>query len=179
MIATFLTNVKVRYEPSTSSDYAYIKKAGSTVKVDGVVQNEGRYWISFYEQENEFFCCALDTDGEKYISFGKNDCVSLNQNNSGHSAVKKEGCCFLCACYLAGLNTIEEADECWDWATEKGKVRKSDSYVLINKDDLVDDISNRYGTSKRDGYFVKGNGHFYVAYQGKEVFNSIRPGYGH
>ena len=97
----------------------------------------------------------------------------MNQKESKYKAVQKEGCCFLCACYLGGLNNIEEADECFEWATEKRKVRSSDSYVLINKYDSANDIAKLYERNKREGEIIKGKNHFYVVNNGIEVSNSI------
>ena len=96
-----------------------------------------------------------------------------------HSAVRKEGCCFLCTSYLVGLNNFNEADECWEWATSQEKVR-DDSWVNINKDVFAGEITNRYGRNRRSGRIVQGNNHFYVVNAGGvEIFNSISPGYGH
>ena len=101
------------------------------------------------------------------------------QKDSGHEAVKKEGCCFLCCCYKRGLNTIQEADTCFYWALDNNKVR-GDSYVQINKDTFAKEIAEKYGRSVRPVKFVKGKNHFYlVDEQGNEVYNSVKPGYGH
>ena len=181
MIARFLTNVKVRTGPSTSSQSVATYNQGETVKYDSTVQNEGRLWISYIGGSgNRRYCCAIDTNGQKYIDLGgNNNNVSINQKNSRHQAVRKEGCCFLSACYLGGLNNINEADDCWDWAANAGKVRRSDSYVIVEKHGLANEIANRYGRTRRSGTIVKGNNHFYVVNGGVEVFNSISPGYGH
>ena len=65
-------------------------------------------------------------------------------------------------------------------ATNKGKVRSSDSYVIIDKHVLAGEIANKYGRNRRSGKIVKGNNHFYVINdRGVEIFNSIYPGYGH
>ena len=86
------------------------------------------------------------------------------QKESNHKGVRISGCCFLCACYLGGLNDIDEADDCFDWATRNEKVRANDSYKR----------------NLRSGIIVKGNNHFYVTDQnGNEIFNSVKPNYGH
>ena len=110
------------------------------------------------------------------------------QKDSTFRAVQKEGCNFLCACYLGGLNTIDEADECFEWASttpisknsKQTKVRRSDSYVNMDKNALADEIAQRYGRIRRDGTVIKGNNHFYVVDdKGNEIFNSSGPGRGH
>jgi len=188
MIAKFLTTVKVRAGPSTSTEVVAKYTAGETVKYDKTVENEGRLWISYIGGSgNRRYCCARDTNGEKYIELGNSGNnqgnagnVSLNQKSSSYSAVRKEGCCFLCACYLGGLNNINEADDCFEWATSNRKVRSSDSYVNMDKHVLASEIANRYGRNRRSGKIVKGNNHFYVVNDGGvEIFNSISPGYGH
>ena len=184
MTARFLTNVKVRTGPSTSSESVATYNAGETVKYIDIVKNEGRTWIAYIGGSgNRRYCCAIDTNGERYIDFGNNgggnNNVSIQQKNSRHAAVRKEGCCFLCACYLGGLNNINEADDCWDWAVKNGKVRSSDSYVNVEKHGLAKEIANKYQRAGRNGTITKGNNHFYVMNGGVEVFNSISPGYGH
>ncbi len=77
------------------------------------------------------------------------------QKKSGHEAVRKEGCCFLCCCYKGGLNIIQEADDCFYWALEKKKV-KGDAYVLIDKDTFANEIAERYNRNVRPVKFVKG-----------------------
>ena len=184
MIGKFLTTVNVRDEPSTDGRVAFKKYEGNIVNIINRFVNEDRIWISFEEDGSEYYCCEIDSDGSIYIkvseksqSFNETE-VNMKQKESSYEAVQNEGCCFLCACYLGGLNNIEEADECFEWATKKGKVRSSDSYVLIDKYKLANDIAELYGRNKREGEIIKGKNHFYVVNNGIEVFNSIRPGYG-
>ena len=102
------------------------------------------------------------------------------QKNAGYKAVKKSGCCFLCACYLGGLNNIDEANLIFEWATKTKKVQASDAYVLINKYTLANEIAQITGRSRRSGKIVEGNNHFYVIDdQGNEIYNSAGPGFGH
>ena len=85
MLARFLTNVKVRAGPSTSSESVATYKSGETVKYDKTVNNEGRLLISYIGNSgNRRYCCAIDTNGEKYIDLGNNS--SNNNNNSGGNA---------------------------------------------------------------------------------------------
>ena len=85
MLARFLTNVKLRAGPSTSSESVATYKSGETVKYDKTVNNEGRLWISYIGNSgNRRYCCAIDTNGEKYIDLGNNS--SNNNNNSGGNA---------------------------------------------------------------------------------------------
>ena len=84
MIARFLTRVKVRTGPSTSTESVAVYSAGETVKYDKTVENEGRLWISYIGGSgNRRYCCARDTNGETYIDLGNSggngENVSLNQ----------------------------------------------------------------------------------------------------
>ena len=73
MIARFLTNVKVRTGPSTSSSSVATYNAGETVRYDNIVKNEGRTWITYIGGSgNRRYCCAIDTNGEQYIDLGNN-----------------------------------------------------------------------------------------------------------
>ena len=182
MIAIFLTTVRVRAGPSTTTEIVAKYCKGDTVKYDSLVENEGRLWISYIGRSgNRWYYCARDNTGEWYINIKESEkCDSLYQKSSRHSAVRNWGCCFLCACYLGGLNNINEADDCFDWASNCGKVRKSDSYVNAEKYSLAKEISQRYGRNYRNYKIVKGNNHFYVVdWNGNEVFNSMGFGWGH
>ena len=68
MKARFLTTVKVRAGPSTSTEVVATYSAGETVNYDMKVENEGRLWISYIGRSgNRRYCCARDTM-EKYTS---------------------------------------------------------------------------------------------------------------
>ena len=41
-----------------------------------------------------------------------------------------------------------------------GKVRKSDSFVNVEKHSLANEIAQKYGRSRRNGTITKGNNHF-------------------
>ena len=185
--ATFLTTVKVRVKPSTSAQDLDSYSAGQTVNYDNTVENEGRLWISYIGGSgNRRYCCARDYDGEWLIDLGggssfggsSSKFICFNQNNSQYNAVRKEGCCFLCCCYLGGLNDILECDDCFQWALKNDYV-ESDSFVK-GRDRLINAIVNEFGRARRTGEIVKGNGHFYIIDEnGNEIFNSIKKGYGH
>ena len=81
---------------------------------------------------------------------------------------------------LGGLNNINEADECFDWACNQGKVRRSDSYVLVDRHSLEKEIAQRYNRNYRDYKIVPGKHHYYaIDSNGKEIYNSAGFGYGH
>ena len=83
MIARFLTRVKVRTGPSTSTESVAVYSAGETVKYDKTVENEGRLWISYIGGSgNRRYCCARDTNGETYIDLGNS---GYNQIDNGVS----------------------------------------------------------------------------------------------
>lgn len=109
--------------------------------------------------------------------------MSFKQKDSGHPAVRKSGCCFCCCCYLGGLDTIDEVDGCFFWAIEEENkfAKASDAYVNIDKDTLADKIATKYHKTRRAGNIVanKARDHFWVEQNGNEIYNSVRPGYGH
>ena len=81
MKARFLTTVKVRAGPSTSTEVVATYSAGETVNYDKTVENEGRLWISYIGRSgNRRYCCARDTNGEKYIDLGNNQLISGGNN---------------------------------------------------------------------------------------------------
>ena len=84
MLARFLTNVKVRAGPTTSTESVATYHAGETVKYDKTVNNEGRLWIEYIGKSgNRRYCCAVDTNGEKYIDLGNNN--ASNNISGGNS----------------------------------------------------------------------------------------------
>ena len=86
MLARFLKNVKVRAGPSISSEEVATYKSGETVKYDKTVNNEGRIWISYIGKSgNRRYCCAIDTNGEKYIDLGNNNSSSSNNSSGGNA----------------------------------------------------------------------------------------------
>jgi len=69
--ATFLTTVKVRSGPSTSSSSVATYSQGETVKYDKVVTGDGRTWISYIGGSGQRrYCCAIDKGGQQYVSVG-------------------------------------------------------------------------------------------------------------
>lgn len=94
--------------------------------------------------------------------------MSFKQYNY-KAPIKKEGCCFCCDCYLAGLNG-NEIEDAFDFGVANGYVRGSDCYVLNHG--LIDALKSRYGRSGRSGRRVNVGGHFVVQNsQGQTIFN--------
>ncbi len=83
--------------------------------------------------------------------------------------IKKEGCCFCCDCYLAGLNgNIEEA---FDYAVSQKGVRGKDCYVLDHTK-LINGLKEKYQTTGRSGNRVNIGNHFVVKdNKGNIIFN--------
>ena len=78
MIAKFLTDVRVRLAPSVSSEHVASYQPGETVRYEKTVNNEGRLWITYVAKSgNRRYCCAIDTNGEKYIDLG----ADVNDDN--------------------------------------------------------------------------------------------------
>ena len=81
MKARFLTTVKVRAGPSTSTEVVATYSAGETVNYDKTVENEGRLWISYVGRSGKRrYCCSRDTNGETYINLGNNQVISGGNN---------------------------------------------------------------------------------------------------
>ena len=88
MIARFLTTVQVRAGPSTSTEAVAKYTKGEEVKYDKTVNNEGRLWISYIGRSgNRRYCCAIDTNGEKYIDLGNGGCSGGNGGSNGESVL--------------------------------------------------------------------------------------------
>ena len=201
MKAIFLDTVNVRTQPSISSEIVAKYQKGESVIYDNIIENEGRLWITYIGRSgNRRYCCARDITGEilidnsiiHYSNINSNNTINSNNNSnnnnvfpflqkqSKYAALRMEGCLFCAACFLGGLNNINEVDECFEWAVQNGKVRGKDSYVNINRLDLAKQIAEKYRRDYKDYNIVKGNNHFYVVdTNGNEVYNSAGPGWGH
>ena len=201
MKAIFLDTVNVRTQPSISSEIVAKYYKGESVSYDNIIENEGRLWITYIGRSgNRRYCCARDITGEilidnsiiHYSNINSNNTINSNNNSnnnnvfpflqkqSKYAALRMEGCLFCAACFLGGLNNINEVDECFEWAVQNGKVRGKDCYVNINRVDLARQIAEKYGREYKDYNIVKGNNHFYVVdTNGNEVYNSAGPGWGH
>ena len=69
MLATFLTTVRVRAGPSTSTEKVAKYCEGDIVRYDSTVENEGRLWISHIGRSgNRRYCCERDITGEWNIN---------------------------------------------------------------------------------------------------------------
>lgn len=171
------TTVKIRDDISTQANELGRIYAGNIVEIYEFYNNEGRIWADIGENQ---FCCYKDNNGDIFFDeLTENNDKSMLQKNSAYKGVQKEGCCFLCACYLGGLNNIDQANAIFEWATKSKKVRFSDAYVLIDKYTLANEIA-QISERRRSGKIVKGNNHFYVIDdQGNEIYNPAGPGFGH
>ena len=193
-IAIFQANVYVREGPSVTTKSVAQYYIGETVRYDSIVNNEGRKWISYIGQSgNRRYCCAVDTDGSVDINLGGAQQSSSSsfggttgipgiprQGEFPQRVIAVSGCCFLSSCVKGGCTTKEQCIQAFNWATQNGKVQKSDAYVSCDKDILAQDISNHFGLTYHGDYKIVHNyhkTHFYVTVNGEEIFNSVRLGY--
>ena len=187
----FLTAVRVRASPSTSSETVATYQAGDSVVYDSVVQNEGRTWISYIGGSgNRRYCCAVDSDGSVYIKnedssdvFGGVTGMKYipTQGQFAQPGIAKSGCCFLAACVKGGCTTQAQCVSCWNWATSTGRVRSSDAWVSCGCENLARDCASHFGLPYHSDYSIVWNckqSHFYVFRNGRELFNSAGLGWG-
>jgi len=190
--ATFLTAVKVRSGPSTSSKQVALYQKGETVNYDKLVKGDGRTWISYIGASgNRRYCCAIDKDGSHYISAGPTPPTPKPSGRTGVPGIPVQGsfsqrgiaisgCCFLAACVKGGCTTKAQCVNCWNWAVKNGLVRKSDAYVLAGAETLAKKCASHFGLTYHSNYQIIWNcthTHFYIFVNGKEFFNSAGLGY--
>ena len=196
--ATFLTSVKVRAGPSTSSEQVATYTKGESVKYDKVVTGDSRTWISYIASSgNRRYCCAIDKDGSVYVSTSSSTPTPTSssdifggktgfkyiptQGSFDQAAIRKSGCCFLASCVRGGCTTQAQCVSAWTWATGKGYVRSSDAYVSCGHNNLASYVASHFGYTLHTDYDIIQNckkTHFYVFRNGKELFNSAGLGYG-
>ena len=198
--ATFLTTVRVRAQPSTSSETVATYSKGEKVTYDQVVTGDSRTWISYIASSgNRRYCCAIDSDGSVYVSVdgttptptgtpdppdvfgGKTGMKYIpTQGSFDQAAIRKSGCCFLAACVRGGCTTQAQCVTVWTWATAQGYVRSSDAYVSCGASTLAKHVSDKYGYTLHTDYIITQNckkTHFYILKNGVELFNSAGLGY--
>ena len=102
--------------------------------------------------------------------------MTLKQSNFKQPIAEK-GCLFLCYCYIADIQTDDEANEAFDFAVENGLVRESDCYNQLGPDAMVRKLCDRFGTSRIEGLTRKKVGDHWVVVDadGDEVYD---PTYG-
>ena len=94
--AYFLTSVKVRAGPSTSSEHVATYSKGESVKYDKVVKGDGRTWISYIGGSgNRRYCCAIDKDGSQYISTKKPTAKPTPKPTTGKKSISQKGLEFI------------------------------------------------------------------------------------
>ena len=90
----------------------------------------------------------------------------------------KEGCCFMSSCVKGGLSTTAQILDAYSWGLNTGKIR-SDTYIIVGREQFAKDISAKYGTTYHPDYIIKKNNrHFWIVNpNGKEIFNSAGLGW--
>jgi hypothetical protein len=200
MSRVLVNSLNVRTGPSTNTQKVAHYDAGQVIKSgDLIVQNEGRYWLRYtggsgnkrfvcmWENGTYFVDVPADVSGPRPppqnpqpiptpqpIFGGETGIIGIpKQQQFGDSRIQKWGCCFLCTCVKGGLTTAAQCMDCFNWGIQSGKLSNSDCYVKCNKETWAVEISQRYGTPYHgDFIFQKNNHHFWLAQNGREIFNS-------
>ena len=197
-----VNGLRVRSGPSTNSEAVAHYDAGQVIKSGNLVmQNEGRWWLRYTASSGATrYICAIDSDGSVFIDVpghiprqqgsvpqptpnpsspsGPTGMPGIpKQTSFPEHGIRNWGCCFLCACVKGGLTTYQQCLDCFYWAKNSGKIR-NDCYVIVGRENLARDVSNKYGTPYHSDYcFQKGPKHFWLTRNGVEIFNS--EGIGH
>ena len=168
--ATYQAYAKGRWQPSVK---------GYNIKDD----NNGYAGVLGYEIE------AIKINGKKFsveilVEKGKQ---ILTRSGTGIKGITeqwkvphmREGCLFMAACAIGGLYNDNQIQKAYQWASSKGYIRASDTYVNMDSKELARLISKQFRTKFNSSWSIKkGCGHFWaVDGNGREVFNASGLGY--
>lgn len=206
MSKVLVNSLNVRAGPSTSSAKVAHYDAGNTINSGNlIVQNEGRYWLRYTGGSgNQRYVCMWE-NGTYFVNVPPNvpgprpepipepippsgqlpipgSITGLpgipKQRDFSDHRIKQSGCCFLCTCVKGGLTTKAQCEDCFNWGMSSGKLRNSDCYVNCDKEAWAREISQRYNTPYHGDYiFQKNHHHFWLAQNGREIFNSAGLGW--
>ena len=198
MSRVLVNDLKVKTNPSINAQSVATYNAGDVIKSgDLLIENEGRIWLRYTGASgNKRYVCVLDTNNAKYVEvpihfqWPRCGCPPFpselpdgsitgvkgipKQSTWAHPNIKLYGCCFLAACVKGGIRDQNTCIECYNWAISSGKIR-ADCFINMDKNMLAQQISQRYGTTFRGDYCFQTNSirsHFWLACEGKEIFNS-------
>ena len=188
MSIVLVDSLNVRETPSTSLEPLAQYKAFQTIKSgDELIENEGRLWLKYTGKSGyERYVCVEDIDGSIYVD------VNFDSTNYGTGIggfpkqkqfpvgiIKSGGCCFLCTCVKGGLTTIAECMLCFYWGINTGRIDVNNNcYVSYPKEIWAKEISQKFKTPYHGDYQFQNNGrHFWLARNGREIFNSAGLGY--
>jgi len=195
MSRVLVNNLNVRDGPSTSAEKVAHFDAGLMINSgELLIQNEDKIWLRFTGEEgNKRFICVTNIDQDKYVDVEENipgprKVIKLpvstgikgipRQIRFLDHRIKDGGSLFLCICVKGGLTNEAQCMICFDWGINTGKLRRSDGFVVCDKERWAREISIRFYTPYHGDYcFQKNNHHFWLTQNGREIFNSFGIGW--
>ena len=92
-----------------------------------------------------------------------------SQSSSSNPVIRKNGCMFLCCCYIANIRDIETCDSAWQTCVNNNWVRASDSYCNVSRYNLANKLDGIYHRGIIEGLdFKLINGHWRL-YRGNQL----------
>ena len=196
MSRVLATHLNVRAGPSTNTAIVAYYDPGQIINSgEEIIFNEGRYWLKYTGSSgHKRFVCAYDLDCSKFVEVpphvpgprpgppplkGETGIPGIpKQSQFPDQRIQRWGCCFLCTCVKGGLTTLEQCMDCFNWGINTGKIRASDCYVNVNKEQWAPEIAQRYGTQYHPEYqFQKNSHHFWLTCNGREIYNPLGIGW--
>ena len=202
MSRVLVNNLNVRAGPSLTAEKIAVYNAGDVIHSgEEIIHNEEGYWLRYTGSSgNKRFVMVEDKDGSKYVEVppiipgsrhicgvgcgcgggrGMTGILGIpKQSQFPDQRIQKWGCCFLCTCVKGGLTTFDQCMDCFNWGMGTGKLRASDCYINVNKEQWAPQIAQRYGTQYHPEYqFQKNSHHFWLTCNGREIYNPLGIGW--
>jgi hypothetical protein len=89
-----------------------------------------------------------------------------SQASSSIGIVKKNGCMFLCCCYIANIEDIGTCDKAWNISVKKGWVDPSTSYCNVSRYSLANNLNAIYKKGIKQGLTFRQENNHWVLYNG-------------
>lgn len=90
-----------------------------------------------------------------------------SQGSSSIDVVRKNGCMFLCCCYIANIEDIGTCDQAWNISVQNKWVNSSNSFCNVSRYSLANKLNEIYKKGIKQGLTFKQENNHWVLYRGK------------
>ena len=95
-----------------------------------------------------------------------------SQSSSSNPVIRKNGCMFLCCCYIANIHDIATCDSAWQKCVNNNWVRASDSYCNVSRYNLARKLNEIYKLGIIEDLDFKQNKGHWSLYRGNNLVYS-------
>ena len=191
MSKVLIDKLAIRASPSLNAETVGNFNSGQIINGEKeLILNEGRIWLKYKDESEQIrYVCVIEGNnslnvevpqnipGPRKINFPipENSSTNLSEvlrlTKFNDPRIRNWGDCFLCACVKGGLTTFDQCMDCFNWAMNTGKLRRSDCYINMNKEILAKEISEKYKTKYHEDYKFNANRSWWLTKNGEVIFS--------